>query len=116
MPLSERKPYRETKLRIDAGRDRPEIDMKVVALIGDAMAARDLALASPELSLNQIANREGRRRKQLVKLVRLSWLSTRIIEVITNGRATVGVTRKQLLEVELPLNWSDQEVLLGFAG
>jgi len=116
MPLPERKPFREAKIRIDAAPCGKEIDTKIVALIGEAIAARELAMTSLDLSLNQIAKREGRCRKQLTKLVRLSWLSPKIIEAIVEGRTPQRVTRKQLLEADLPLNWSDQELLLGFAG
>lgn len=73
-------------------------------------------IASPELSINQIAKREGRCRKQLTKLVRLSWLSPNIIEVIDDGRPPSRLNRRRLLDAELPLSWPDQEELLGLAG
>lgn len=91
------------------------IDTGMIALLGDALLARDLIIGSPELSINQIAKREGRCRKQLTKLVRLSWLSPKIIEVIADGSAPSRLSRKRLLDTELPLAWSDQEELLGIA-
>ena len=115
IPLLVRKPFREAKLRIDRGAEDRPIDTALIALIGDALVARGLVLASPELSLNQIAKREGRCRKQLAKLVRLSWLNPHIVEAIVDGRAPQRLTRKRLLDAELPLAWSDQENLLGLA-
>jgi hypothetical protein len=115
MPLPARKPFREAKLRIDTVDEERPVDTALIALVGDALVARGLVLASPELSLNQIAKREGRCRKQLAKLVRLSWLNPHIVEAIVDGRAPQRLTRKRLLDAELPLAWSDQEKLLGLA-
>lgn len=116
IPLAPRKPFREAKLRIDQDANAKAVDTGMIALLGEALEARKLVLASPELSINQIARREGRCRKQLTRLVRLSWLSPSIIEAITDGRAPPRLTRKRLLDTELPLSWSAQEEALGFAG
>ena len=116
IPLPPRKPFREAKLRIDARQEPAPADPKLITLLVEAQQARDLVLASPDLSLNQIAKREGRCRKQLTRLVRLSWLSPKIIEAITGGRAPSRLTRKRLLDADLALVWSAQEELLGFAG
>lgn len=115
IPLPSRKPFREAKLRIDQDANAKQIDKGLIALLGDALQARNLILASSELSINQIAKREGRCRKQLTKLVRLSWLSPKIIEVIADGSAPSRLSRKRLLDTKLPLAWSDQEELLGIA-
>jgi site-specific DNA recombinase len=79
------------------------------------MEVRELVQASPELSVNQLGKRDGRCRTQLGKLFRLSWLSPRIIEAIIDGRQPARLYRKQLLEAELPICWSAQERMLGFA-
>lgn len=116
IPLPPRKPFREAMLRIDHDANAKSVDTGMIALLGEAIEARKLVLASPELSINQIAKREGRCRKQLTRLVRLSWLSPTIIEAITDGRAPPRLTRKRLLDTDLPLSWPAQEELLGFAG
>jgi len=72
-------------------------------------------LANPSLSINQLASREGRCRKQLGKLLRLSWLSPRLAEAIADGDQPQFLTRSRLLEADLPIDWSEQEELLGFA-
>ena len=88
---------------------------KLVALIAEAIEVRELVLASPELSLNQLGKREGRCRTQLGRLLRLSWLSPRIVESIIDGRQPVRLDRRMLLEADLPLCWQKQEQMLGFA-
>lgn len=115
MLLPERKPFREAKLRIDNTAVADRADRKLVALIAEAMEVRDLVLASPELSLNQLGKREGRCRTQLGKLFRLSWLSPRIVEAIIDGRQPARLDRRQVLEADLPLCWQAQEQMLGIA-
>jgi site-specific DNA recombinase len=116
LPLLDRKPFREAKLRIDNTGATDHIDRKLVSLIAEAIEVRELVLASPELSLNQLGKREGRCRTQLGKLFRLSWLSPRIIEAIIDGRQPARIDRRVLLEADLPLCWQAQERMLGFAG
>jgi hypothetical protein len=115
LPLPERKPFREAKLRIDQTAMTEQIDRKLVSLIAEAMEVRELVLASPELSLNQLGKREGRCRTQLGKLFRLSWLSPRIVEAIIDGRQPTRLDRRALLEADLPICWQAQERMLGFA-
>jgi DNA invertase Pin-like site-specific DNA recombinase len=115
LPLPERKPFREAKLRIDNTAATGRINRKLVGLVAEAMEARALVLASPELSLNQLGKREGRCRTQLGKLFRLSWLSPRIIEAIIDGSQPARIDRRVLLEANLPTCWRTQERMLGFA-
>ncbi|MEO7247522.1 MAG: recombinase family protein, partial [Novosphingobium sp.] len=114
IPRTVRKPFREAKLRIDAAGDRGQTDRQLAELIADAFEAQKLVLASPDLSLNQIAKRDGRCRKQLTKLFRVSWLSPRIVEAITSGSQPKRLTRNRMLELDLPVNWTEQELQLGF--
>jgi DNA invertase Pin-like site-specific DNA recombinase len=115
LPLPERRPFREAKLRIDSAAATDLINRKLVSLIADAIEVRELVLASPDLSLNQLGKREGRCRTQLGKLFRLSWLSPRIIEAIINGRQPARIDRRALLEADLSPSWQAQERMLGFA-
>jgi hypothetical protein len=115
LPLPERKPFREAKLRIESTAVSDRDDRKLVVLLAEAMEVRELVLASPELSLNQLGKREGRCRTQLGKLFRLSWLSPRIVEAIIDGRQPTRLDRRTLLEADLPSCWRAQERMLGFA-
>ena len=77
------------------------------------MSAQKLVLASPGVPLQKIAKRERRCRKQLTQLVKLSWVSPRIVEAIVEGRQPSMLSRKRIMETDLPLAWGDQERLLG---
>jgi DNA invertase Pin-like site-specific DNA recombinase len=113
VPLPARKPYREAKLRIDATIQGDGPSPQLIELLSDASKAQKLVIASPDLSLNQIALREGRCRKQLAKLFRLSFLSPRIVDAITAGQQPRTLTRQRLLEADLPIDWSEQHQLFG---
>ncbi len=112
IPCLTRKPFREAKLRIDATSCGDINDPAVLTVLAEAMDVRGLVNASG-LSLNQIALRDGRCRKQLTKLYRLSHLSPRIVEAIVNGKLASPPSRKTLLEAELPVSWDDQHLLFG---
>lgn len=116
LPLPARKPFREAKLRIDgAGGRAAGTSGSLVALLREAHQAQKLALGSPDRSLNVIAGREGRCRKQMAKLLRVSWLSPRVVEAIIDGRLDDRFDRKHLLEMDVPVNWSDQHRLFGLS-
>ncbi len=113
IPLPARKPFREAKLRIDAGSDSNNADMPLLELLADAFEARSLVMASPHLSLNQLAKREGRCRTQLARLLRVSWLSPRIVEAIACGVQPRSLSRRSLLAIEIPIDWAEQKRLFG---
>jgi hypothetical protein len=114
IPLPERKPFREGRLRIDAEHGDRVPDTNLVRLVAEAFEARQLILNNPELSINQVALKEGRCRKQLAKLLGVSWLSPRIVESIAAGTQPKAINRTLLLEAALPIDWSAQEAMLGF--
>ena len=103
IPLPKRRPFREARLRIDSDSSIDRASNDLVDLIADAMTAQRLVLASPELSLAQLAKREGRCRTQLTRLLRLSWMSPRIIEAITNGTQPGSLTRRAVLICDMPI-------------
>jgi site-specific DNA recombinase len=115
LPPPTRRPFREARLRIDADGAGHRSSDDLLDLIGDAIAAQGLVLASPALSLNQLAKREGRCRTQLARLLRLSWMSPRIIEAIAEGSQPKGLTGRGMLICEMPIDWTEQERQFGFA-
>ena len=115
VPLLAQRPFREARIRIDSDATEARASNDLLALMADAMAAQRLVLASPELSLAQLAKREGRCRTQLTRLLRLSWMSPRIIEAIADGTQPKGLTRRALLICDMPINWAEQERQFGFA-
>lgn len=115
VPLPARRPFREARLRIDSEATKKPISTDLLSLVADAMTAQRLVLASPELSLAQLAKREGRCRTQLTRLLRLSWMSPRVIEAIVAGTQPKGLTRRALLTCDMPVEWTDQERQFGLA-
>lgn len=115
LPLPTRRPFREARIRIDSSRIEASAANELLALIVDAMAAQRLVLASPELSLAQLAKREGRCRTQLARLLRLSRMSPRIVDAIADGTQPKGLTRRTLLICDMPIDWAEQERQFGFA-
>lgn len=111
IPLPTKRPFREAELRIDPTSNIAAADQKLLRLLADAFEVQDLVLASPHLSINQLAKSIGRCRKQMAKLFSVSLLSPRIIEAVTDGVQPKSINRTQLLE---PADWSEQEALLGF--
>ena len=113
IPHPARKPFREAKVRIGGATSGLEPDEALVELLREARKVQKLVLASPDLTLLQLEKREGRCRKQMAKLLRLSWLSPRVVDGIAEGRQSPRLTRKQLLDAELPIEWQTQEASLG---
>jgi DNA invertase Pin-like site-specific DNA recombinase len=116
IPLSARKPFREAKLLIKGGPPEQSVNRDLLALLADAQVALELVKANPHLSLNQLGKREGRCRTHLARLLRIAWLSPRIVEAIVDGTQPRKLNRQSLLAANLPIDWSEQERLLGFAG
>ena len=113
IPRPTRRPFREAKLRIDGASPNPTADPRLVKMMADAFEVQGLVLASPHLSLNQLAKCIGRCRKQMAKLLTVSWLSPLIVEAIADGSQPRSITRTRLLETPWPIVWSEQEAMLG---
>ena len=113
IPRAARKPFREAKLRIDAVVNDNASDPALVALLAEAMEVRELVHGPAGLSINQLARREGRCRKQLFKLYRLSFLSPRIVDAVVDGTLPIMPSRRDLLEADLPVSWDEQHLLFG---
>ncbi|MCZ8321191.1 MAG: recombinase family protein [Novosphingobium sp.] len=114
LPLPSRRPFREARIRIDSSANEASASNDLLALVADAMVAQRLVLASPELSLAQLAKREGRCRTQLTRLLRLSWMSPRLVDAIADGTQPKGLTRRALLICDMPIEWAEQERQFGF--
>ena len=93
----------------DPGEATPNRDGKLVALLAEARATRDMVLAAPDRSLREMAGEQGRCRRRIAKLIKLSWMSPEIATAIVEGRQPRGLTARRLLDSELPIDWSAQE-------
>lgn len=88
---------------------------KLVALMAEAHQARQLILANPEQSIASIASSHGRCRTRLGKLAALSCIAPDIVTAIVEGRQPASLTARTLQDIDLPLGWTVQRRLLGFA-
>jgi DNA invertase Pin-like site-specific DNA recombinase len=89
-------------------------DDRLIALMGEALQARELVLANPARSLSSIAAEHGRCRTRLGKLVGLACLAPDIIAAIVEGRQPEMLTARRLDATALPVEWAQQRRVLGF--
>lgn len=54
----------------------------------------------------------GHCRHRFANLVRLSWLSPTLVEMILKGSQPEGLTIATLIAMDLPMSWAEQEKLL----
>ena len=115
IPRPTGRPFREAKVKMEARLEDDRYDQDLVELFAEAMEVQRLVMQSPELSLNQLAKREGRCRTHLSRLLRISWLSPRIVEAVAAGTQPKSINRRALLATEPPLSWEEQERQFGLA-
>ncbi len=84
-------------------------DERLVGLIASGHAAwEELLETASSLSTT--------RRSHLTRLARLRFLAPDIVGAIVDGRQPVELTNRSLLRIaELPLDWTEQRIALGFA-
>lgn len=67
-------------------------------------------------SIEEVAGRLGYGREYVADLIRTSYLSPTIITAIIHGTQPASLTRRQLVRADrIPLSWTQQERLFGFA-
>lgn len=66
-------------------------------------------------TLNEVAARAGKTESYIRRITPLAFLSPRIQAAIMDGTQPVELTLESLVRSSLPLDWSAQEKLLGFA-
>jgi len=88
---------------------------KLVALVAEARQARELVFANSEQSIASIANRQGRCRARLTRLVALSCLAPDIVTAIVEGKQPEHLTANRLMSIPLPLSWVEQRATLGLS-
>src|SRR5258705_9412951 len=63
-------------------------------------------------SLQEVAKRDGISRRYIRRLIGLAFLSPELIGAILQGRQPVALTATRLTELDLPLDWTEQQKLL----
>lgn len=93
--------------------ERGKVGSQLLVLLKDARRAQGLALAKPRLSLDQLAMKFGRSTERYKRLLRLSYLSPKVVQAIIDGQHPGRVTNRFLQNLDgLPLSWVEQEDLL----
>src|SRR5436190_3670955 len=73
---------------------------------------REIMAIGRARSLEELAQREGITRCYIRRLVNLAFLSPDLVETFLDGRQPVELTATRLTEIDLPLDWSEQQRLL----
>ena len=106
----------EMRMVVDDGSEPATIDPGLVRTLVRAFAIRDQLFKDQNLSLNDMAEREGIVPSYATRLFRLAFLSPDIVAAILDGRQPPELTVRKLLDdTRLPLAWSEQRAKLGFA-
>lgn len=96
----------------EARSSRP--NRSLVKLLEEAREAKRLN-EEERLSITQIASRLRKRTgSTAARILRLNYLAPDIIGAILNGSQPPGLTRKQLVRADLPLDWALQRRMFGF--
>jgi hypothetical protein len=87
---------------------------RLVRLITEARSAQELLFSERDKTVHEVARLAGRRVASFSRLVRLNYLAPDIVSAIIDGTQPVTLTRKQLMECDVPIDWELQRRLLGF--
>ena len=101
---------------IIAADNAPQQDPDLIALVADARRWASELLEGRASSIQQITEREGLRSGSVSRILPLAWLAPDISTAILEGRQPPHLTAKTLRALpELPMDWSEQQRILGFA-
>ena len=87
----------------------------LVALLAEARQAYDAMLASPEMTIAEVAVAQGRCRKRMAKLLRIAFLAPDIVEQCLAGTQPIKFTTASLFSIGIPFAWNEQRAVFGFA-
>lgn len=90
-------------------------DPKLISLLDDAREAQRLVFENRDIAVAHLAWSLGRRPASFGRLVRLNYLAPDITAAILDGDQPAGLSRKTLMQTDLPTDWALQRRLLGFA-
>ena len=105
----------ETKLMLpglDQTNSRARRDPALIKALARGRAWFDELVAGRVVSLQALAERDGITRRYIRRLVGLAFLSPELVEAILQGRQPVELTATRLTELDLPLDWTEQHILL----
>ncbi len=109
---AERWPSLHITPRTEVSDTRP--NPKLVELIKAARRAQILVDEHRDLSIEELAKRQGCRPTHFARLIRLNYLAPDIATSILDGTQPAGLDRKTLLDSNVPTSWAVQRKLFGF--
>lgn len=120
LPLSKLVPMQmkrrgiEMRIVLDGDSNPAHVDLPLLKAVARARRWSDDLLSGRVQSVGELAKREGIDGRSVRRLLRLGFLSPRIVEAIAEGRqppdlTVMGLTRR----TEIPMLWSEQEQMLG---
>jgi site-specific DNA recombinase len=115
-PVQLKRVGREMKLIIDdAGEDRAP-DMGLLRVVARAHDVQRRLAEDTTATVHDVAREERVTAAYLYILLRLRWLAPDIATAIVNGRQPPQLNAKKLMRLtaQLPADWSEQRILLGF--
>jgi site-specific DNA recombinase len=118
IPLRVRRRGIEMRLVIGGGSgSAPRIDSTILKATARARRWFDDLVSGRAASMVEIGKREGVGKRYVSRMIRLAFLAPTIIERIAEGRQPPELSAQFLStgRGDLPLSWSAQEKLLGFA-
>lgn len=89
-------------------------DPGLVELIKAARKAQILVDEHRDLSIEDLARKQGCRPTHFARLIRLNYLAPDIATAILDGTQPAGLDRKTLLDSNVPTSWPVQRRLFGF--
>lgn len=92
----------------------PAPSKPLVTLIHEARKAQAAVDSDRSLSLSEIALTFRREPGLFARILRLNYLAPDIVAAILDGRQPSDLTRKKLVNANLPMDWSLQRTLFGF--
>src|SRR5882757_7688195 len=104
----------ETKLVLPglAQKHSSRCDPALIKAIARGRAWFEELVSGRARSLQELAKRDGISRRYIRRLIGLAFLSPQLIEAILQGRQPVALTATRLTELDLPLDWTEQQKLL----
>lgn len=104
----------ETRLILESGKSIKQ-DERLIALLTEARSLGREVADNPDRTIADLAKQASRCRKRMAQLIRLNWLAPDIVQAIVDGTQPARLTATTLLDVVLPIAWTEQRTLLGFA-
>jgi len=106
----------EMRFVIDGDASEREADVGLTRIMVRAHAVRARLLRDATLSVDEVAREENVSPSYVTRLLRLTFLAPDIVSGVLTGRHPPELTaRKLIADTRVPLDWSKQRNLLGFA-